>query len=148
MKEYPEATDCYQRFRLERQCSEFDSLRRQPEELRIAGIAVAEQLQKADIDMEGVPGFFRFQVTENGNKKDIWSFRLETGMLIPTRNRNGEIVCLQARKDRGRLRYMTLSSKGLPGGVSSGISRTHFRRSERKYKNLSHRRAAQGGHFL
>ena len=126
LKECPEASERYRRFRLDRKCGEFEFLRRQPAELRIAGIAVAEHLRKADIDMEGVPGFFRFSVTEDGQKKDIWSFRLETGMLIPTRNRNGEIVCLQARKDRGRLRYMTLSSKGLPGGVSSGISRTHF----------------------
>ena len=55
-------------------------------------------------------------------------------MLIPTVSYEGNIVGIQTRRDtvlKSGVRYMTLSSKGLPDGVTSGISRTHVCRSQR-----------------
>lgn len=79
--------------------------------------------------LTGVPGFYKIG--------DSWSFNITPGMLVPTRNMNGQVVALQVRrdkpedwetknKDRKFLRYMTVSSKGLPDGVTEGISRAHF----------------------
>lgn len=84
----------------------------------IAGLEVANRLLKLGINMNGVPGFYKL-----GTR---WCFRLEDGMYIPTRNIDGEIVALQVRKDVGDIRYKTISSKDLPCGVTTGISRTHF----------------------
>ena len=53
-------------------------------------------------------------------------FNASYGILIPTRNMSGEIVGIQTRTDSGSLRYLTLSSKGLPMGVSENICRVHF----------------------
>ena len=68
-------------------------------------------------DLTNVPGFFQI--------KGIWCFKYTPGILIPVRNIKGEIVNLQIRTDSGKLRYMTVSSKGYENGVSGG-SRTHF----------------------
>lgn len=84
----------------------------------IAGYLVGRKLTRLGISMKQVPGFY----CVNGH----WIFQWEAGMLIPTRNRKGQIVGIQARKDTGNLRYKTLSSKGLPEGVTDGISRVHF----------------------
>lgn len=73
-----------------------------------------------------VPGFYKLG--------DDWAFRsVDPGILIPTRNEKGQIVGLQTRRDVAAakgLRYMTVSSKDLPEGVTTGIARTHFPLSE------------------
>ena len=82
------------------------------------GLAIANIMLQQKRRMDGVPGFFKL--------KNRWCFRFDEGMVVPTRNSNGEIVALQLRKDSGDLRYMTVSSMGLPRGVTLNISRAHF----------------------
>lgn len=123
VSDYPAAIAYYNRFGLRGIFDRYDSLRNMPFKQRVAGMIVANELQKAGIELYGVPGFFRLSLP-NGEK--VWSFRIECGMLIPTRNSKGQIVGMQARKDRGSLRYMTVSSKGLPDAVEEGIARLHF----------------------
>ena len=118
VSEWPDAVARFRQLGLEEMCRRHERLRRMDDSLLIAGMIVAEELRSQGIEMKGVPGFFRIH--------GIWMFRLEPGMLIPTRNPYGQIVGLQARKDHGNLRYMTASSKDLPEGVTEGISRTHF----------------------
>lgn len=92
-----------------------------------AGIAVAGFLVKKGISLSGVPGFFKLG--------DFWAFMYHPGMIIPTRNSRGEIVGCQIRRDTvlpSQPRYMTISSKGLPEGVTKGISRIHFPLSNSK----------------
>lgn len=88
----------------------------------IFGMSIARELIQQGLDLANVPGFYKI----NGK----WSFRsVEKGILIPTRNAKGQIVGLQTRLDEKKgsdLRYMTVSAKGLTGGVSTGISRVHF----------------------
>lgn len=85
----------------------------------MVGLMIADILRRLGCVMSGVPGFFRL--------RGRWCFLISSGMIIPTRNVKGEIVGLQIRLDSGKkLRYMTVSAKGLPGGVTTGISRTHF----------------------
>ncbi len=86
-----------------------------------AGVLIADDLIRKRVKLKGVPGFYRITPQK-------WAFRYDTGMLIPTVSFEGNIVGLQTRRDnqsRKGLRYMTLSSKGLPAGVTTGISRTH-----------------------
>lgn len=83
------------------------------------GMTVADWLRKKKCRMEGVPGFFKF--------KNQWCFFIPAnGIVIPTRNMNGQIVSLQVRKDEGAVRYLTVSSKELEMGVNEGISRAHW----------------------
>lgn len=88
----------------------------------ILGVKIASDLIKQGITPANVPGFY----TLAGK----WAFRAtDQGMLIPTRNEKGQIVSLQTRRDvktKKGLRYMTVSSKGLKGGVTTSIARTHF----------------------
>lgn len=83
-----------------------------------AGLVIASMLQKKNIRMDGVPGFYKL-----GKQ---WCFRFNEGIAIPTRNEKGEIVSIQMRLDSGNLRYLTVSSSGLPEGVNEKISRVHF----------------------
>ncbi|MFM9414161.1 hypothetical protein ACKQTC_07250 [Peptococcus simiae] len=83
-----------------------------------AGVLLADHLAGEGYTLKGVPGFYKLC--------GHWGFNLSSGMLIPTRNMNGEIVGLQVRLDKGDLRYLTVSSKGLPEGATENISRTHF----------------------
>lgn len=115
---FPEVCQRYDTLGLDQEAVTFPSLRRQTRQQRTAGFVVASELVQKGFSLSGVPGFYQLR----GN----WLFRLEPGMLIPTRNQKGEIVGLQARKDAGDLRYMTVSSKSLPEGVTEGISRIHF----------------------
>jgi len=94
------------------------ALKRYTKEQMIAGIIIATRLLNKGERLENIPGFFQLG--------DIWCFRYDPGMLVPTRNHFGEIVGLQVRKDQGTLRYMTISSKGLDKGVTERISRIHF----------------------
>lgn len=89
----------------------------------VAGLILASDMLKAGINLNGVPGAFTLTGTDG---KEYWCFIYTPGILIPTRNEKGQIVALQTRLDKGSLRYMTLSSSGLPNAVASGISRTHF----------------------
>ena len=91
-----------------------------------AGLAVCAYLQGVGCTLEGVPGFFKIG--------DFWCFNVIPGMLVPTRDIEGRVVALQVRRDKPAgwnpknafLRYMTVSSKGLPRGATEGISRAHF----------------------
>jgi len=90
-----------------------------------AGILIADDLLGQGIDLNGIPGFYKIT-------SQRWAFRYDAGMLIPTVSYEGNIVGIQTRRDvptKKRLRYMTLSSKGLPCGVTTGISRTHVAHS-------------------
>ena len=87
----------------------------------VAGVLIAEDLMMQGVNLEGVPGFYR--ITD-----DKWAIRYERGMMIPTISYEGNIVGIQTRRDsttKNGLRYLTLSSKGLPEGVTANISRTH-----------------------
>ncbi|MFP5528191.1 hypothetical protein ACLGL1_06935 [Peptococcus simiae] len=83
-----------------------------------AGVLLADHLAGQGYNLKGVPGFYKLC--------GHWGFNLSSGMLIPTRNMNGEVVGLQVRVDKGNVRYLTVSSKGLPEGATENISRTHF----------------------
>ena len=63
---------------------------------------------------EEVPGFYRVG--------DTWLTRGPPGLLIPVRNREGQIVGCQVRPDNAEpgKKYLWLSSSGKPGGASSG----------------------------
>lgn len=116
--QFPEEKEEYWQLGIEKVASEYPSLARQSMYQRIGGFIAARMVEKQGIPLQGVPGFYRL--------KGRWLFRLEPGMLIPTRNLYGQVVGMQARKDEGTLRYMTISSKHLPDGVTEGISRIHF----------------------
>lgn len=93
-----------------------------------AGFVVAEKLRRQGINLEHIPGFFRLG-------ENHWCFRYMEGMLIPTKNQNGEIVGGQIRLDnktKKGLRYLTVSSKGFPDGPDSKIARTHFVSAQRE----------------
>ena len=93
----------------------------------VAGLLIAGDLVNQGIDLRGVPGFYHLT-------PQTWAYRYDCGMLIPTVSYEGNIVGIQTRRDtvlKSGVRYMTLSSKGLPDGVTSGISRTHVCRSQR-----------------
>lgn len=123
LQQYPEA---HKRFLENRDFAAKDKIlrRKKPQELE-AGFAIAEILLSCGCQLSGVPGFFKL----GGH----WCFNVEPGLLIPTRNFKKRPVALQVRKDdcekrKGKkfLRYMTISSKGLPQGVTERISRPHF----------------------
>ena len=87
----------------------------------IAGVLIAKELVNQGVDLHGVPGFYHLT-------PQIWAYRYDCGMLVPTVSYEGNIVGIQTRRDtvlKNGIWYMTLSSKGLPDGVTSGISRTH-----------------------
>ena len=92
-----------------------------------AGILIADDLVQQGIDLKGVPGFYRITPQK-------WAFRYDTGMMIPTISYSGNIVGIQTRRDNPTqkgLRYLTLSTKGLPDGVTTGIARTHVVHSQK-----------------
>lgn len=98
-------------------------LRRYKKAEIIAGLIIARDITNQCIPLDKVPGFFKL--------KGRWCFRYDQGMLIPTRDAKDNIICLQVRRDvrtKEGLRYMTVSSKGLPEGVTCNIARTHFAR--------------------
>lgn len=98
--------------------AEHQRIRKHSREELVAGLALADEMRAAGIDLKGVPGAFMLG--------KHWCIYYQKGMLIPTRDRAGGIVGVQIRMDSGRLRYMTLSSKGLPKGPTANISKTHF----------------------
>ena len=86
-------------------------------------MTVAALKEKGFTDFTGIPGFFKVG--------KHWCFYLVKGILIPTRNERGQIVCFQVRRQGSGLRYMTLSNKMLPGSVQDGISKCHVVSSSR-----------------
>lgn len=118
IEHYLWAWDIYDKEDLETERQKFPKLRNSPKSAIVAGLIVAAYVAAEGIDLKGVPGAFSL--------KGYWCFMYGAGMLIPTRNRQGRIVALQTRKDKGKLRYLTVSASGLPYAVSEGISRTHF----------------------
>lgn len=87
----------------------------------LLGCLIAKQLTETGICLDGVPGFY--DLTPNTK-----CFRYISGLYIPTRDMSGRIVGLQVRRDtvgKNGLRYLTVSSKGFPGGVTSEISKIH-----------------------
>lgn len=94
-----------------------------PKSQVLIGIYVASVVMQQGLSPEGVPGFFRFGNATNWH----WCLYYYAGMLIPTRNCNGEIVLFQSRTDNKKLpKYMTISSSSLPGGVNDSVSRCHY----------------------
>lgn len=127
LKEYQDCRTLYRRLRPS--IMENKKLRRKREDEIVAGLAVAQYLLDCGCTLEGVPGFYKIGSS--------WSFNIIPGMLVPTRNMKGQVVALQVRRDKPEnwekknkgnkfLRYLTVSSKGFPGGVTEGISRAHF----------------------
>lgn len=92
-----------------------------PKETMIGYMLIGNDILKQNIKLKGVPGAFKLNST--------WFFKADVGIMIPTRNYNKQIVGMQIRKDKAvdqSKRYMTVSSKGLPEGVTTKISRIHF----------------------
>lgn len=87
------------------------------EQLALGGIIVKELNRLGLYDFKGVPGFYRLGKN--------WVLYTTPGIIIPTMDHQRHIVSLQIRKDKGELRYMTLSNKSLPEHVQTGISRAH-----------------------
>lgn len=85
---------------------------------RMTGDAIATQLAKR-WEMKGVPGFWR----KDG--RWVMSFAGKAGFYIPIRNAVGQIEALQIRCDYGKPKYLLVSSRDLPDGVSSGAP-AHF----------------------
>lgn len=85
------------------------------------GLMVADHLLSKNLELTGVPGFFRFG--------PHWCFWSVPGILIPTRNILGQIVVWQVRSDHVRKdapKYITVSKQKLPGHTTEQVSRCHF----------------------
>ena len=97
---------------------EYPMLRRLGKKNIMSGIYIGTYLNNyLKINLEGVPGFFKIN--------DLWCFKYTSGIIVPVRNIEGQIVNIQIRKNSGRLRYMTNSSKGYNCGTT-GNCRVHF----------------------
>lgn len=97
----------------------------------VAGVLIANDLIRQGVKLSGIPGFYHIT-------PEVWAFRYDSGLMIPTVSYEGNIVGAQTRKDtpmKSGLRYMTLSSKGLPDGVTARISRTHVCHSRKINEN-------------
>ncbi len=97
----------------------------------LAGVLIADDLVRQGVKLNGVPGFYHIT-------PEVWALRYDSGLMIPTVSYEGNIVGVQTRKDtamKSGLRYMTLSSKGLPDGVTARISRTHVCHSRKINEN-------------
>lgn len=88
------------------------------------GLMIAHTLTSAGLDLQGVPGFYKFG--------DAWCMWAHAGLLIPTRNYKGQIVGWQtrrsdtSRKNSKQPKYSTLGCGNYPGAVTDSISRCHF----------------------
>lgn len=127
LKKYPSSRKLYHQ--VESLVKNVNDLQKKSEDEIVAGLALSSYLLSCGCTLKGVPGFYKLG--------DFWCFNIVEGMIIPTRNIDGRVVALQVRRDKpsywdqkckGRkfLRYLTISSKGLPEGVTEGISRAHF----------------------
>lgn len=119
VKKYPWASDIYRKSGLYGAIQKNPALQNIPVERLLAGIIVAQYLTKyRKLSLYGIPGAYK--------AGGVWMFLYIPGMLIPTRNINGEIVMIQVRRDEGTPRYLSLSSKNLPYSPKGKISRIHF----------------------
>ena len=84
----------------------------------IAGMILASYLEDRGCTLCGCPGFYKLGT--------YWAYNLSSGILIPTRNLKGQIVCFQVRTNSSKCRYLTVSSKNLPEGVTESFTRIHF----------------------
>lgn len=84
----------------------------------ILGLLVAHSVESQGLSLQGIPGFFKF-----GKR---WCYWCPPGMLIPTRNIQGQIVIYQVRQKDADRKYQTVSWKSLPGHVNVPVSRCHF----------------------
>lgn len=85
------------------------------------GLMIAHRLIIKGYPLQGVPGFYRFG--------QFWCYWLVPGILIPTRNYQGQIVIWQVRREKLKgdmAKYITVSKQGLPGHVTTEVSRCHF----------------------
>lgn len=93
-----------------------------PKKWILFGLMIAHHIISKGLDVQGVPGFFQFG--------QYWAYWVNPGILIPTRNIQGQIVIWQVRRDKLRkkddLRYITSACKTLPGHVTDSVSRCHF----------------------
>lgn len=103
---------------------EYSKLKHATENTLLAGMILSQFLRVRGCDLNGCPGFFKL--------KEIWFFNLTPGMLIPVRNEKGQVVSFQVRTSNPERRYLNISSSGLPEGVTEGITRIHFPRSNAK----------------
>lgn len=98
------------------------TLRRQTPQQISFGLMIAHALITQGLDVQGVPGFFKFGVH--------WCYWCTPGILIPTRNIRGQIVIWQIRRDtvssKKDCRYFTVANRTLPGHVTESVSRCHF----------------------
>lgn len=118
IKKYPEVIAIWNNEKLNQERLKFPTLKRISGREVIADLIIGEWLCKKKIDLKGVPGAYKLGTH--------WAFRLHRGMVVPTRNINGLIVCLQTRKEKGKPKYLTISAKDLPYGVVEDISKLHF----------------------
>lgn len=116
--EYQKDIEAFIHLHVEEECRKYSQLKRMSAAYLKACFVVGQYLWRAGCELKGVPGSFMLAKR--------WLFKLESGMLIPTRNFAGHIVGAQVRKDIGSLRYLTISSKGLPEAVDQNITRAHF----------------------
>lgn len=87
------------------------------------GLMIAHRIISQGLSVEGVPGFFKF-----GTYWCYWA-KYKSGILIPTRNIQGQIVIWQIRLDTPTddgQRYFTCAKGELPGHVTDSVSRCHF----------------------
>lgn len=82
------------------------------------GLYVAHLLEERGFALDGIPGFYKFG--------SHWCLTYSPGIMIPTRNINGQIVLWQIRKKKGSPKYLTLSCGSKPGAVDEAVSRCHF----------------------
>lgn len=85
------------------------------------GLAIAAALLSKGLELQGVPGFFKFGQS--------WCYWVNPGIMIPTRNIKGEIVVWQVRRKvvrRSDPKYITNHCGSLPGAVTDSVSRCHF----------------------
>lgn len=98
-----------------------DEIRNQVSEKKAAhiqlGLYVANCLEREGHSLQGIPGFFKFG--------SHWCLTYSPGILIPTRNIQGQIVIWQVRR-KYEPKYLTLSCGSLPGAVTDTVSRCHF----------------------
>lgn len=118
IRNYPTYGKLYDNEGLEAEKMRYQALRDTPKARIVAGLILAAEMMKQGISPKGVPGSFLL-----GKR---WCFIYRPGMMVPTRNRKGEVVALQTRTDYGDVRYLTYSASTLPYGVAKDISRVHF----------------------
>lgn len=90
----------------------------------LVGLYIAQYLQRQGFSLKGIPGFFLFG--ESG-KEQSWCLYFPSGIMIPTRNIQGQIVLWQIRAENNpKRKYTTVSCSDLPGAVNHKVSRCHF----------------------